>query len=152
MRRIDEQENAIYRLRELKREDLQKINVWRNDPELIRFLGAPFRYINYEVDEAWFENYMRNRSTTIRCAITDGRTDKILGLISLTGVNHMNQSATLHIMIGDAENRDCGIGSFAVRGMLHHAFYNMNLRRVEVEVLADNIRAQKLYEKCGFLK
>lgn len=35
----------MYQLRELERRDLEAINTWRNDSELISLLGAPFRYI-----------------------------------------------------------------------------------------------------------
>lgn len=142
----------MYRLRELERKDLPEINKWRNDPELISFLGAPYRYINLDVDEKWFDSYMANRNSTVRCAIVSDDSDTILGLISLTDVNYLNQSATLHIMIGKSDNQEKGIGTFAVNEMLSHAFNNMNLQRVELDVLADNERAIHLYEKVGFVK
>lgn len=141
----------MYRLRELARKDIATINTWRNNPELIAFLGAPFRYINEEVDYKWFDSYMISRANTIRCAIVNDL-DEPLGLISLTSLNFVNQTAELHIMIGDSENQGKGIGTFAVQEMLHHAFFNMNLRRIELGVLAENSRAQRLYEKCGFKK
>ena len=40
----------MYRLRELQRDDLREINIWRNNPDLIKFLGAPFRFINLDTD------------------------------------------------------------------------------------------------------
>ena len=40
----------MFHLRELERKDLPTINKWRNNPELIALLGAPFRYINLDVD------------------------------------------------------------------------------------------------------
>ena len=142
----------MYMLRELQKKDMQIITSWRNDPELISFLGAPFRYINPDVDEKWFDNYMANRSTTIRCAIVTELEDTILGLISIASINQLNQSGVLHIMIGDKNNRGKGIGYFAVTEMINHAFLNLNLHRIELDVLASNIAAQKLYEKCGFVK
>ena len=63
----------------------------------------------------------------------------------------MNQTAELHIMIGDKENQGKGIGSFAVKEMLNHAFFNMNLNRVELTVIENNKRAIHLYEKNGFV-
>lgn len=63
----------------------------------------------------------------------------------------MNQSAEFHIMIGDKENQGQGMGTFAVNEMLKHAFYNMNLQRVELTVLEDNERAKHLYEKYGLV-
>jgi RimJ/RimL family protein N-acetyltransferase len=140
----------MYRLRELERKDLDVINKWRNDSELIAFLGAPFRYINLDVDMKWFETYMNNRNNAVRCAVTEDISDEILGLVSLVSINYINQSAEFHLMIGERKNQGKGMGTFAVQAMLNHAFNNMNLQRVELLVLADNRRAIHLYEKCGF--
>ena len=93
----------MYRLRELQREDIPILNKWRNDPELIACLGSPFRYINPTVDYEWFDSYMRSRETTIRCAIIDDK-NEFIGLISLVHIDHLNQSAELHIMIGSPES------------------------------------------------
>ena len=140
----------MFKLRELESRDLKEINSWRNDPELIGHLAAPYRYINLRVDEEWFENYMRSRSTNVRCAIVDENDKVLYGLISLTGIDQLNQCAELHIMIGSREHRGKGVGTFAVKEMLHHAFCNLNLRRIELTSLADNTISHKLYEKCGF--
>ena len=140
----------MIKLRELERKDISEINTWRNQNELIDMLGAPFRFINLEVDIKWYEDYMGNRGNTVRCAIVE-ENDKILGLISLTNIDFINRSAQLHIMIGLEENRNKGLGTFALSEMLAHAFYNMNLERVELTVLESNKRAQHLYEKAGFV-
>lgn len=142
----------MFKLRELEKKDMPIVNSWRNKPELISMLGAPFRYINPDVDEKWFESYMANRSTTVRCAIVSEHNDTILGLVSITSINQLNQSGTLHIMIGERDNRGKGMGYYAVSEMIKHAFFNLNLHRIELDVLATNIVAQKLYEKCGFVK
>lgn len=141
----------MYRLRELERKDLEKINRWRNDPSLIACLGAPYRYINQDVDNQWYDNYLASRSHCVRCVIVN-EADQILGLISLMDIDSVNRSATLHIMIGDAENRGKGVGSFAVAEMLAHAFNNLNLRRIELGVLENNEAAIRLYEKNGFIR
>ena len=138
----------MYRLRELERKDIPTINRWRNNPELVALLGAPFRYINSEVDEKWFDMYMGNRNSTIRCSIVDSE-DEPIGLVTLASVDYLNQSAELHIMIGEEGNCGKGIGTFALTRMLDHAFSNMNLQRVELAVLEENRRARALYEKVG---
>lgn len=140
----------MLKLREVERKDLLQINSWRNNPDLIDLLGAPYRFINIDVDTKWYENYMANRNSTIRCAIVEEGKDNILGLVSLVSIDFMNQSAEFHIMIGDVQNQNKGIGTFAVQAILKHAFQNLNLHRVELTVLETNHRAQHLYEKCGF--
>lgn len=141
----------MYRLREIERRDLPVINSWRNDRDLISHLGAPFRYIGPEVDDNWYEAYLAARTTTVRCAVVDEQ-DTVLGVVYLTGIDAVNRSAVLSVMVGNAENRSRGIGSFAVSEMLEHAFHNLNLNRVELSVLTENIIAIHLYEKLGFVR
>ena len=143
----------MYKLRELEREDIKRINKWRNDPELIACLGAPYRFINEDVDADWYDKYIHTRSSSVRCAIVDSeKEDEVLGLISLLNINYINRCAELHIMIGEKENRGRGLGFFAVKAMIEHAFLNINLRRIELGVLENNIPAIGLYKKCGFVQ
>lgn len=141
----------MYKLRELRKEDIPKINKWRNDIELINYLGAPFRYLNLDVDYRWYDNYMKSRNETIRCAIVETEDeDNALGIVSLTNCNFINRSAEFHIMIGDTEDRGKGSGYFATTEIVNHGFNNMNLNRIELGVLESNTRAIRLYEKVGF--
>ena len=140
----------MYRLRELDRNDIPTINRWRNKTGLISCLGAPFRFINQEVDYLWFDNYMKSRAKAVRCAII-GEGNAIIGLVSLVNIDHLNQSAEFHIMIGDENTQNKGAGSFATIKMLEHAFNNLNLRRIELSVLDSNKRAIHMYEKIGFV-
>lgn len=142
----------MYKLRELERKDLKEINNWRNDKELIDFLGAPFRFINMEVDEKWYDSYMFNRQNCVRCAIVQENNDTILGLVSLTNIDYISRNAMFHIMIGRSENHGKGIGTYATTEMLRHAFENMNLHRVELEALSSNMRAINMYKKIGFVQ
>lgn len=139
----------MYKIRELQREDLQIINKWRNDSDLIANLGAPFRYINSDVENRWYENYLNNRNTSVRCAIL--KQDEIIGLVSLVSIDQLNQSGELHIMIGNRMWQNQGAGTFGLTEMIKHAFYNLNLRRLELSVLETNERACHLYEKLGFV-
>lgn len=139
----------MYKLRELSRNDVKEINLWRSNKELIENLGAPFRYIDEEIDFKWFDNYLNNRSTTVRCTILDGN-NQAIGLVSLTNINHLNQTAVFHIMIGSSEHRGKGVGYIATNEMLKHAFYDLNLNRVELTLLESNKAALNLYSKVGF--
>lgn len=143
----------MFKLRELNKNDLITINEWRNDPELISSLEAPYRFINIDVDNEWYENYLKRRATAVRCAIVEeSDSNSIIGLISLINIDYINRSAELHIFIGDKKNRGKGIGTFAVNAMIEHGFNNLNLRRIELEVLEDNAIAVHTYEKCGFIR
>ena len=138
-----------YKLREISRKDIKEINKWRNDKELIAFLGAPYRYINEEIDELWYDNYIKNRNNTVRCSIVN-LDDNVVGLVTLADIDYINRSSVLHIMIGNNNFQNQGIGKYAIKEMLSHAFMNLNLNRVELEVLSTNERARAVYKKIGF--
>ncbi len=139
----------MYRLREIERADICIINEWRSNKELINCLGEPFRYINIDVDYKWFDTYLQNRNNTVRCSIIN-EDNLLLGLVSLTNIDYINQSAVLHIMIGSSENRNKGLGTFAIKEILKHAFYDIHLNRIELTVLEDNEIAKRVYSKIGF--
>ena len=139
-------------LRELTFDDIKIINKWRNDVDLVDLLGANFRFINLETDENWFRSYQNNRSTQLRCVICDAQQHTILGLVSLTNIDYLNQKAELHTMIGEKECHNKGIGTLASKKMISHAFYNMNLLRIEFSVLEENCRSIHMHEKIGFIK
>ena len=143
----------MFELRELERRDIPVINGWRRDRSLISLLGAPFRYIGEEIDDAWFDSYLAGRSSTVRCSIIDvDANNSVIGLVTLAGIDWVSRSAVLHIMIGEPTGRGKGAGSFAVQGMLRHAFSDLGLHRVELDVLSDNCRAIHVYEKAGFIR
>ena len=133
-----------------RKKDILTINKRRNNPELIRYLGGPYRYINSQVEFDWYENYINNRKDCVRCVIVDEE-DYLYGLVNLTQIDSLNQSAVFSIMIGDLDNCSKGIGTFAIQEMLAHGFENLNLNRIELTVLDNNKRAIAAYEKCGFV-
>ena len=141
----------MFKLRELEKKDMAIINTWRNNPAIIDCLGAPYRFINKEVDDKWFDSYMVSRNNAIRCVILSNE-DKVIGLVSLTNIDYIHRKTDFHIMIGDSAYHNKGAGTFALEQMICHAFKNMNLNRIELDVLATNQKAIGLYEKMGFVK
>lgn len=138
-------------MRELERGDLETITEWRSSRELIACLAAPYRFIGPEIDQRWFDGYLDGRAGTVRCAVAHADCpDRILCLVTLADIDWVARSATLHVMVApEAQGR--GVGTFAVRGILHHAFSDLGLNRVELTVLDSNDRARSLYEREGFV-
>jgi RimJ/RimL family protein N-acetyltransferase len=141
----------IVTINEITRNDIPTINRWRHDREIIDYLGAPFRFINVETDENWFESYMKNRHVQVRCGIYLGSESKLVGVVYLTDIDVLNRNAELSILLGDKTKLNKGIGSIAVKHMLRHAFGDLNLERVYLRVLEKNRRAIAFYKKVGFV-
>jgi len=139
-------------LRELARDDIPIINRWRQDRDLVDGLGAPARYISEDVDQAWFEDYLKRRGADVRCTILVDGTPEPVGLISLTGIDPVHRRAELHLLVGRRDLHGRGVGTEATRQMLKHAFEDLNLHRVYLGVLAHNAAAIRVYEKTGFTR
>ena len=56
--------------------------------------------------------------------------DKLIGLIGLEDINHINRTGTLGIFIGDKEHRSNGYGTEAIRLILDYGFNYMNLNNI----------------------
>ena len=140
----------MVKLRELAREDIPLVNRWRQDRDLVDGLGAPARYISEDVDQAWFEDYLRRRGVDVRCAVLVDGDPEPVGLVSLTGIDPVHRRAEFHLLIGRRDLHGRGIGTSATQQMLRHAFDDLNLHRVFLTVLAGNPAAIRVYEKAGF--
>ena len=139
-------------LRELSRSDLPAVNRWRQDRALTDGLGAPHRYIDLEVDDAWFDAYLGRRGTDVRCAICRDGHAGAMGVVSLTGIDPVHRHAELHILLGEHDAHGQGIGTAATVAMLRHGFFDLNLHRIFLFVLATNQPAARVYEKAGFTR
>ena len=93
------------------------------------------------------ESSYRGSDSVTPCAITVD--EELVGTTCLWGIDLHNRRAHLGIGLG-ADFRGRGIGTDATRVMLHYAFVDRGLHRIQLEVLASNLGALRCYEKAGF--
>lgn len=113
-------------------------------------LAGPFRFVSLESDIKWFENYAKERGKDLRLAICKGIDECHIGNVYLLGVDPVQRTAEFHIFIGERSERGKGYGANATLLCLKHGFMDMNLHRIELNVLTTNRRAIGMYEGCGF--
>ncbi|CEA09369.1 Acetyltransferase (GNAT) family protein [Arthrobacter saudimassiliensis] len=83
-------------------------------------------------------------------AIINREDESYLGEVVLNDLDPDNASAGLRIALAGPHAYGRGYGTEAVGAVLDHAFTDVGLHRVGLEVFAFNPRAQRCYEKCGF--
>jgi diamine N-acetyltransferase len=137
-------------VREIERGDLPVINRWRNDAEVVAYLGANFFFIASEIDGRWYDRYLAERDKAVRLAMMDGPDGALIGCVNLTNIHRVNRSAELSIVIGEKSYWGKGYGAAATDAILKHGFFDLNLHRIYLDVLATNDRAIRTYVKCGF--
>jgi len=76
--------------------------------------------------------------------------DRLIGFVALHSIEWNNGAGMLSIGIGEPDYRSKGYGSDALRLVLRYAFHELNLYRVGLDVIDNNSRAIRTYEKMGF--
>jgi RimJ/RimL family protein N-acetyltransferase len=139
-------------LREYRKEDLESIRGWVNDPEIADNLSDIFLYPSTLNQTESFLNYVLDGKSDKEAhfIIAEKETESYIGQIDLMGIDWKNRCAELGIVIGQKECLGRGIGTEAIRLLLMFAFDRMNLNRVELRVHDYNERAYNCYLKCGF--
>lgn len=135
----------LVRLATLTEEDIPHLLRWRNSITLKRVTG-PSAYFPTSVTEITTSS----SSTSVQFGIhlIDG--DRLVGYISLSNIVWSNRVADLGVYVGDAEDWGKGIGSEAVSILLSYAFNELNLHRIQLDVVDYNKRAIRLYNQLGF--
>jgi len=137
------------KLRELERADLPLLNTWRNDPAQIAPLGGVFRHVSSAAEDRWYDGYLAARASNVRLAICAPE-GAMLGVVYLLDIDWVHRGAEFAIWIADAAWRGRGCGEQATRLVIAHAFDDLNLERLHLEVLAHNEAAIRLYRRIGF--
>lgn len=135
-------------LRALEKEDLPRMKIWANTPELISFVGPRFP-ISMSEQETWFEQLSGNESR--KALIIEAKEQEAIGYMYLD-LDWVNKKAQLSIAIGEIDYWGQGFGTDAVRTALNYCFNELNLNKVYLYVFEFNRAALRLYEKCGFKK
>jgi RimJ/RimL family protein N-acetyltransferase len=137
-------------LREISREDIPIINRWRRDPIVADGVGAPRRFIGVDVDLRWYEEYLTRRSSEVRCAVCLADSGQLVGMVSLTRIDFIHRNAEFNAVVGERDAKNRGVGTEATRAMVRHGLFDLNLHRIYVSILRNNVSSIRMCEKAGF--
>ncbi|ADZ85481.1 GNAT family N-acetyltransferase [Cellulosilyticum lentocellum] len=135
------------KLRKLKQKDAPLMLEWMQDKEITSCFRFDAQSMTIEKVYSFIEK-AQDISTDMHLAIINEE-DEYLGTISLKEIDSINHTAEYAISM-----RKCAIGSGVARSatekLLDKAFNEVKINKVYLNVLSDNIRAIKFYEKLGF--
>jgi ribosomal-protein-alanine N-acetyltransferase len=138
-------------LRPAEREDIDRFVRWFSDAETTRFLAvrAPF---SKPMEERWFESMLETQGKStyhfVICLLADGTP---IGTAGFHHVNHEDGHASFGISIGEKGEWSKGYGTDALRAICDFGFGQLRLERIELDVYEPNRRAQRSYQKAGFV-
>src|SRR5438067_1814507 len=127
-------------LRPLELHHLQKTREWANDPELMRLLNRA-QPISSSEHEQWFAS-LKERKDCTYFAIETNADSVHVGNIWLWDIDPRHRRAELRIVIGNNAYTGQGAGTEAIKGLCNYAFEQLNLHKINAQVLAINPRAR----------
>ncbi|MEA5077390.1 MAG: GNAT family protein [Anaerolineaceae bacterium] len=131
-----------------KEKDVELEAKWVRDSDYMRLLDdMPGSLYSIKQVQEWIEGIGGDQGFYAIRTLAD---DKYIGTISLGGFAWTDRNAWVGIGIGDRDYWGKGYGSDAMKVLLHYAFTELNLHRVNLSVFSFNERAIKSYEKSGF--
>lgn len=138
------------KLRDKRLSDAQNDYQWQTDPELTRLDAVPLlttSFPQYLLDYTGELRYPTSTRHPFAIETVDG---KHIGNCVYYNINATKGEAALGIMIGNCNYLEKSYGTDAVTTLVNHIFSQTNLKRIYLETLDWNQRAQKCFQKCGF--
>jgi RimJ/RimL family protein N-acetyltransferase len=142
-------EGKLVKLRARELEDEPLLYKWFNDPEVTEFLTVRYP-LSHKTEREFLEGAGHIDYSNASFAVETLVEGRLIGGVSLQDARPEYRAATLGIALGDKTFWDGGYGTDAMRTVCRFGFEMMNLHRIELDVYADNARAQHVYEKVGF--
>lgn len=124
-------------------------------PDKVRWINdsANNQYLHYnlplteEGTKAWFLKIKDSTDRYDAVIQYDGTPVGVIGLLNIH-----DGKAEYYITMGETDFKGKGIAKKATLLLLDYAFSQLNLSEVYLYTEVDNIPAQKLFEKCGFMQ
>lgn len=142
--------NQAVRLRAVEPDDASLMLKWRFDPNNYDcfYEYAP---VSMEAQKAWIVSAAQSAGKSFDFIAEDLRTGRAFGMVALLNIDYRNRKCELgRVLVGEEDVRGTGHGLQMVGLCLEYAFAHLNMRKVWLEVFADNLRAVGFYEKLGF--
>lgn len=138
-------------LRALEETDVARVTLWMNDRDTTMFLLTGRFPLTVAAERQWITSNSGTEHDMVFaiCRIED---DQHIGNCGLHAISWVDRCCVLGIVIGDPIDRGRGYATETIRLLLHYAFVDLNLMRVELSYMAGNERAGSVYKKLGFVE
>ncbi|RME47678.1 MAG: N-acetyltransferase [Chloroflexi bacterium] len=133
-------------------DELRRMYKWSRDETVLRWSGGSVLLMSFEDFKQAFQRELRRQDKHSQSfgLLTD--TGEFIGRLGYYNIDYRRREAELGIAIGEKEYWGRGYGTDAVKTLLAYIFEETDLERIYLYTYAENLRAQRSFEKCGFRK
>lgn len=134
-------------IRRFTESDIENKVRWINDPRNHTYLHYDLP-LEIEKTRRWFLANKGRQDRFDAVIELDGRP---VGLIGLLSIDREKLEAEYYVSMGETDCKGKGVALTASRLLLEHAFLELGLDRVYLFTETENIPAQRLFSKVGFI-
>ena len=139
-------------MRPIVKDDLPHLNQWRNDEDTFRFLGGGFMPISNGSAGTMVGFANGYNGCNKRYMICIRENDLPIGMIELYDINWIHRVCEVGLYIGDDRARGKGFASEAYSLIERFARDYLNLRKIKLSVVSDNLPGVKMWQSLGYEK
>lgn len=133
-------------IRKLEYNDATKMLEWMHDPNINCYFRSDFSKMTLNDVMNFIQNSFDDKNQHF--AIVNEK-NEYMGTISLKNINKIDNNAEYAIVTRTVAHGK-GLALEATMEILNYAFNELKLHKVYLNVLEENGRANRFYEKCGF--
>jgi [ribosomal protein S5]-alanine N-acetyltransferase len=122
---------------------------WLNDPEITKYQNKGIIPNTFERQTKFYE-YLLQSQQDIVFSIVHKDSDEHIGIVGVHKIDFIHRNAELGIIIGKREHWGKGYSSKCVEAVKKYSFGTLNLHRLMVLVIKNNVASQRIFAKAGF--
>jgi RimJ/RimL family protein N-acetyltransferase len=148
-------------LRPIRRDDLKLLHRWLNDPSIMQYWDGRDHPATFDRVETRFRKSVEGLDRdAVRMMIEIPKSEgsegagemRTIGMVQHGRIVPRAKNTQVDMLIGEADCRDAGYGTDAMRAFLGHLFGAMKIHRVWLTLRDSNAGATRGAEKCGFVR
>ncbi|MEW9121388.1 MAG: GNAT family N-acetyltransferase [Thermotaleaceae bacterium] len=134
------------KIRNLTREDVEKMQLWKNHREPL-FFHYNFPKMTKEEGDTWYK--IKTAKWQRKSFAIENIEKEIIGYLLIRDIQWIWRDSELGIVLNPAYINQ-GYGTDALQSFLEYYFKKMNMVSIHLRTAKYNERGKRCYEKCGF--
>jgi UDP-4-amino-4,6-dideoxy-N-acetyl-beta-L-altrosamine N-acetyltransferase len=136
----------MLKLRKLTENDIEKVRLWRMNPEISKYMFSDPK-ITYEEQIEWFKTVKKDETRKYWIIEFDS---KDIGLLSLMNIDLYNKNCLWAYYIVDVNLRGKGIGKNLECNIHDYVFHELKLNKIYGDALDENKKVLEIHKHFGY--
>lgn len=117
-----------------------------NDPKINSYLNTNEEFTLEKTSEWFVKRDLKSRFDCVFC-----HNGALIGMGGLVSISSSNANAELYMYLG-TEFQGQGLGTRSLMELCRYGLVNLGLHKIFLYTFLDNARANRMYEKVGFVR